>query len=579
MTKSDENIITKFNSKFSMALIGLLVFIFSFLIYLPSLNNSFVWDDVINIQNEYYKFQNTNIRSLIIPKNLERKKNSYYRPVFHFSIVFDYKNWGNNPLGYHLSNNLFFSLSSVLFFFLILLILKEFHIYGKEFIACIATIIYMVHPMHVESVSWIAGRTDILCTIFFLSAFLTHIYSYKYLWLIPFTFLFFILSFLSKEIAVAFPFLMISYDILKSRKPTLKNVYISIFYFIFLILLLLIRNRAYNSFPQISPLKIGKGLEGKIELFDYLKSIQIILNSYLYYFYKLLLPVKFNALISDVPKNIFYSFFSLIVFIGLIFSSFFSYRKKTGLKALAIIWLILSLSPSVLISVIKLSTTPIAERYLFLPICGFSLLIAYLIFPYLNNKSYKKYVIVVLLVLFSTLLFINIKRQSVWKDRITFWTDISNKTTNNAVPHINLGMALIEKGNLDKGIITLKKSFNPGLTAPPIFRSIAANNLGIAYLGKKQINTAKEWFLKGIEYESNFHKSYYHLGLVEFTIAKSKGSYESYGKAEEYLLKAVKINKKYGRAYLMLAKVNLEYSNYIKARKYAQKAIDSGLTY
>ena len=107
-------------SKYNIYILGVLVFLVSFLVFLPSINNGFVWDDVINIQNEYYKFKNSNFKSILIPKKIDNKKNSYYRPIIHFSIVYDYKTWGNNPLGHPLSNSYFYSISSLLFLILVL---------------------------------------------------------------------------------------------------------------------------------------------------------------------------------------------------------------------------------------------------------------------------------------------------------------------------------------------------------------------------------------------------------------------------------------------------------------------------
>ena len=160
-------------------LVAVIIFIFSVLVYLPSVNNDFVWDDVIEIQKEYHKFKKNSFFQSLIPKTSTKKNKSYYRPFTRLSIYVDYNLWQNNSFGYHLSNIIFNAVSSVLVFFLFLMILKKFNIRARENIALFSALLFTVHPMHVESVSWIAGRTDVLSSMFFLAAFVAHIKSYN----------------------------------------------------------------------------------------------------------------------------------------------------------------------------------------------------------------------------------------------------------------------------------------------------------------------------------------------------------------------------------------------------------------
>lgn len=557
-------------------ILAILVFAFSFLVYIPSLGNDFVWDDVINIKKQSYKFEGKSIIKNIIPKDRENRKKGYYRPVINSSIVIDYYFWGDNPFGYHLTNNLLFSLSSLLFFFLILLILKDFHIGSKEYIAGIATVIYIIHPMHVESVSWMAGRSDIICSLFFIAAFIFHILSYRSILFFPLTLLMLALSFLSKEIAVAFPVVVLCYDLLKSKEIKLKNLYFSLIYFVFLAVYLAVRGRALVNVPGFSALTIRVPEDSSADLGHYLKSLVIVLNSYFVYFLKTVFPFKFSAFISDVPRQAAYTIFSAAVFTALAVWSFVSIRYKTGLKAFAILWFVLTLGPSVLVAILQVATTPLAERYLFLPICGFSLLVAYLVFPYLQKDRSGKFHLVFLLMCIL-LLYFNISRQAVWSDRVSFWNDISEKSKDSAAAAINRGIALIENNKIDEGLKVLESVFQYDNNASLRLKTIAANNIGVGYLNKNKPEIARKWFLKGVELDPDFHKSYFHLALIDFSYAARNNSPELYKKAELNLQKALSIDSRYSRAYLLLAKIYSRYNDSGKAKEYARKSLQVGL--
>lgn len=557
-------------------LVAIYIFIFSFLLFSPSLKSDFIWDDVIEIKKQYYKFKNVNFTKSLIPKKSQNRTPSYYRPVAHFSLYYDYKKWSDDPFGYHLTNIVLYALCSVLVYFLFLLILKRFGIPNRETVALFSTLLFVVHPMHVESVSWIAGRSDVLCSMFFLAAFATHILSNKSFYYLVLTASFLYLSLLSKEIAVAFPFVVLAFDLIADKKLK-RQSFVKFLLYLFLVLIYLyLKGRSHLNVPNLSSETLGESVNSGSKFWEFLSATKVIFSAYLFYFYKLIFPFKFNAFITKVPQGSTNIVFSILAFIGLLTVFIYSIRKKSGIKAFCIVWLLLTLGPSVLVAIFTISTTPLAERYLFLPIASFSLLIGYLVYQLYEIKSFRKPVFVVSILVFLCCLLFTVSRQYVWRDRLTFWADAASKSYYSAIPHINYGMVLIDEGKFDEGIERLEISFKPELKTPSIMRSIAANNLGIAYLNKGDINKAKEWFLKGVNYNPSFYKSYYHLGLVHYGHGQ-KGSFHDLQKAEKYLKKAITIKKRYALAYLLLAEIYVSYGDIDTAKNYARTALNQGL--
>src|SRR5206468_1471053 len=88
------------------------------------------------------------------------------------------------------------------------------------------SLLFGIHPMHVESVAWVAERKDVLYTFFFLAGLITYLRydeTKKLAWIL-FTFLLFVLSVLSKAMAVVFPIVLLLIDYYKGKKITFRLV-------------------------------------------------------------------------------------------------------------------------------------------------------------------------------------------------------------------------------------------------------------------------------------------------------------------------------------------------------------------
>ena len=562
--------------------VAVIIFFFSVLIYLPSVNNDFVWDDVIEIKKEYYKFKNKSFTKSLIPRASKTKTKSYYRPLTFLSLYYDFKIWGNNSFGYHLTNIIVNAICSALVFFIFLLILKKFGIRARENIALFSALLFTAHPMHVESVSWIAGRTDILSTMFFLAAFITHIKSYEKSLYIIFACMLFYLSLLSKEVAVAFPFSILAYEYISNKRLKKDSLVRITAYFAFLILYLFLRHRYGGVIvPDVNnDIVAGPGSSSstgeELGFIRYIAVIKTMFLSYIFYFYKLITPFWFSSFISEYPKSGFMLVLSVLSFIVLSYVFVISYIKKSGFKAFCILWLLLVLGPSVIISFGIIATTPVAERYLYLPIAPFSLLVIFLFYKLKEYIKMEQPVLIAMILVILVFSFLTIYRQGIWQDRISFWSDAS-KNTRNAIPHINLGMAYIDNNDLDEGIEILKSSLKSNLKTSSLMKSVSYNNLGIAYLKKGETAKAKQVFLDAVEENPRFYKSYYHLGIIYLSYGVKNHADKELGIAKDYFLEAIKYKKSYARAYLGLAKIYLEYGEIDKSKKLAQIALRYGL--
>src|SRR6266550_3625744 len=181
-------------------IVGLSLLAVVFLCFANSLRNEFVFDDI------YLVSVNKQIRTLNLPLLL-----SSYRPLRDMSYAMDFSLWGENPFGYHLTSILIHGANVLLVFALVRRLTEDLAS------ATLTALIFAVHPIQTEAVAYISGRRDILFTLFYLLAFHSYLTYYRSRWSVKAVayFLLFlllwVLSLLSKEMAVSLPILIFAW--------------------------------------------------------------------------------------------------------------------------------------------------------------------------------------------------------------------------------------------------------------------------------------------------------------------------------------------------------------------------------
>ena len=144
----------------------------AFAAYGNSLVGEFVWDDRPLIIEDHTVKSFDYLEEIFTNDFFSRNEHDiaygYYRPIVSVTYVIDYAIWGEHALGYHLTNVLMHSMATVL----LVLILMRIGFGGWT--ALLAGLLFAVHPIHTESVTWISGRTDVLALLLTLGALLAH---------------------------------------------------------------------------------------------------------------------------------------------------------------------------------------------------------------------------------------------------------------------------------------------------------------------------------------------------------------------------------------------------------------------
>ncbi len=149
----------------------LLICVIAFVIYSPALRGPFVWDDELLIQN------NPHVTSLdqagrLFTEDVEAtggERSALYRPLMMTTFALDYGLWRLHPVGYHVVNVAWHIAVALMVFYL------AFVLFEGAVPAFIASILFLVHPVHTEAVSYISGRSDPMSVLFLLGVLFLYI--------------------------------------------------------------------------------------------------------------------------------------------------------------------------------------------------------------------------------------------------------------------------------------------------------------------------------------------------------------------------------------------------------------------
>ncbi|MDR4507568.1 MAG: tetratricopeptide repeat protein [Candidatus Brocadiaceae bacterium] len=507
----------------------LIIFFVSALAYLNCLQHSFVYDDESTIVHNYFIRRWNHLPKLFSSHYFSLSAELTYRPVVTLSYFIDYTFWQLNPFGYHLTNILLHTINSMLFFPFAFLVL------GKKTPALISSLFFASYPLATEVVNACGFREDLLACMFLLLAFILYLRGVKRSSITSYCFsLFsFSLALFSKEMAITLPVLIICYDM--ALRPTAKTngtpppassgkkedcrrwffsaqskaLYRYSGYFLVSILYLLIR-----FFFLHNPLEAQYASPLDRFPVNFLTMVQVLA----YYTKLLFIPFPLNAdyiaplSLSPFKISFFISLFVLIA-IGV---CAFRLRQKNTYLFFSIIWVFITLIP--VMNIIPLGNI-MAERYLYLPSIGFSMIIG--CFPlrrhlkpavrpgaFLTPPPSILLIFILCFVLAGNM-YLTFQRNRDWKDGTRLWSKTILTSPNSVRAHLNLGFAYEQKG-LDRDAFEEYKhalSINPD-------DADSYNNLGIYYNTINLLDEAIQCYKKCLEINPKHIKAHNNLGVA-----------------------------------------------------------------
>ena len=467
----------------------LFILLLTTLAYLPTLNAGFVnWDDPDYANSQTLKSMMSDF-SLLFTKPIQGN----YHPLTMFSLLINYAISGMDAWSYHLFNLLFHLANCFLVYRLAMLLSNR-----NMIIAFTTSVLFAVHPMHVESVAWVAERKDVLYSLFFILGLISYIKyadtgSKKQYWL---TVLFLVLSLLSKPAAVIFPIALFCVDLLRKRKFNARLIIEKIPFFLAALFL------GYITFLA----QKQTGATGGSEVFD--AGTRVLMGFYgiMVYFFKLILPFNLSPLYPFPPINekLPTAYYLSPLFSVLLAVLFFYSLKRTRIMAFGISFYVVNLL--LILQLLPVGSAIIAERYTYIPYIGIFYIAGWLIDRYARGKMVKAYYIIVPVALLLSVL--TFRQSSVWFSGATLW-DHAIKTQPGAIAYANRAMIFKEEKNDTKAIEYYTKAIEINVANHDAYTS-----RGIIYFNQQKFDLAFADFNKAISIKPDFYSAIDNMGAL-----------------------------------------------------------------
>lgn len=554
--------------------------------YINAPKGYFIWDDinliVLDYQIKSFKFIGEVFTRDFFGFSDESRKYGYYRPLVTITYMIDYAIWGKSAYGYHISNMIMHIINCLLIFFILRRLTGQ-----KNLIPLVATLLFATNPIHTESVTWIAGRTDPLCSLLFFGSLYAYMvyadrlaarekmlpppeydqYRGARSRLIPLTFslLLFWAAMLSKEMALSLPFLLIAYNLIfvSEFKWIRFKRFISGFILFF----------GASGIYFLIRMKISFSHQAK-DPFNFVTTILSFTKTITLYTWKMLFPVYLTGYMqNDLVEEVFTKEF-LVPFVLLVAAIWIMIHnlKRNKLIAFGIAFTLITFLP--LSNFIRISGPKdmgfmSAERFLYIPSLGVSLLVgmgfAYFLRHLVNGAGQKRgSMTVIALILLVTVLCgftgLTIDRNRDWYNNESFFKASLERAPNAPILYMLLGNVYSITHQWDKAEEMLRLAIEyiaPRDSEEPTW--IYSDIAGI-YAKQAQLSGNVEFYDKAFEIMRRAEKSKFHNSAVYYNKGEIYRAMGDPHKAAEYYQKSLEIARdnlmalvKLGMVYQQLA--------------------------
>ncbi len=503
--------------------------------------------DFVNYDDDQYVCQNQTVSAGLTSRGIVWAFSHYqlnnWVPLTMLSHMVDCQFYHLNAGDHHLTNVLLHAASAVILF----LVLRQ--MTRVLWRSALVAAIFAIHPLHVESVAWIAERKDVLSGFFFMLTLWAYVHYARHLRSLATYFLvvlFFALGLMSKSMLVTVPIVLLLLDywpLNRFSKPLsqaempgwTKNLSIPSRLVIEKIPLLAL-SLACGTLTVFAQ---GHAIRPSTE-YPFPVRLENSVVSCATYVYQLFYPANL-AVFYPFPKNGF-SLFEVgvaVIVLAAISLGVFSWYRKYPYLLTGWLWFLIMLLP--VIGIVQVGFQTRADRYTYLPEIGLSLMVVWLAAELIARLPHPQTILAAGTALILVAFIASARAQTAyWRDSESLWTHTLAVTQNNSIAHNNLGLFLGTRGDLDGAAGHFQKAvdintnyteaygnlgnvfylkgqsdtaiayYQKALSISPTNANLE-NNLGLAYAQKGQMDDAIAHFQKSVALDPHFEDGSYNL--------------------------------------------------------------------
>ncbi len=516
--------------------------------------------DFISYDDPLYVTENAHIMNGLTVDSVRWAFTSTYANFWHpltlMSLMLDNELFGLTPRWYHLTNLLFHVANTLLLFFVLNRMTKS--PWKSAFVAAL----FALHPLHVESVAWIAERKDVLSTFFWMLTLIAYVHYVEHPRLKSYlaVLVFFIMGLMAKPMLVTLPFVMLLLDYWPLQRFGQKTVALevkagpdkSVF----------VNKKKAKSGKKPSLQNIVKSarpvehkcgwaetrrlLIEKIPLFvlvplfsvlTYIAEGEAVINfpwnvrvrnalvSYVIYIGKTVWPTGLAVFYPHPGLLPLWQAMGAALLLAAVTAAVILAAKRFPYLAIGWLWFAGTLAP--VIGIVQIGSFGRADRFTYIPLIGLFIMVAWGVPELLKGWRYRREA----LAASSTLIVCSLSiaawiQAGYWRDSITLYDHTLKVTDHNAIIYTNRGITYSKLGNFQQAIADFDRAMqiNPGI-------AVAYYNRGAAYGQLGNFQQAVSDYNRAIEINPEYANAYNSRGVAYRKLGDLRQALSDYNRA------------------------------------------------
>ncbi len=515
--------------------------------------------DFVNYDDPVYVTDNKQLQKGLTWENIRWAFTSRYASNWHpltwLSLMADYELFGLKPAGYH-AVNLAFHVANTLFLFLVLLGLT-----GCFWESIFAAAVFGVHPLHVESVAWIAERKDVLSGLFWLLttwAYAAYVRRARLSgeawrggarWYVAAVVLF-ALGLMAKPMLVTLPLVMLLFDWWPfkrrfGRKTILERLPFVVMAVISSMITLMVQQE-WGSVVALERLSVGV-------------RICNALVSYVAYIIQTILPTGLAVYYPHPETFVVWEVAGAVLILAALTAVVFVFARRRGYLAVGWLWYLGTLVP--VIGLVQVGSQSRADRYMYIPMVGLLIAAVWGIGEVVRRRRAWEVVTAVCCVIFIAAFAVGTWVQTgYWRDSRTLWTRALNVTRDNCVAHLNFGNVLLKEGKMKEAEGQYRK-------AVEIYGDYTEGhfNLALALELEKEYDEAIKEYRTALRLNERHWKARFHLANALSAKGKVDEALAEYEKAIKLRPDDIEVLNNFGLALVQKGRFKEAIGYYEKA--------------
>ncbi len=535
-------------------------------------------NEFVGYDDDRYVTENPHVKAGMTPESVlwafTTTRASNWHPLTWLSHMLDCELFGLNPYGHHLTNLLFHVANTLMLFWVFNRMTGA--VWRSAFVAAL----FAMHPLHVESVAWVAERKDVLSGLFWMLTMAAYVrYARRPgIWRYMLVFLALCLGLMAKPMLVTLPLVLllldywplerlqwyrrseveelqegesgtVTYQRASPRRLILEKIPLF--------------GLAAASSVITFVIQQSKGVVRSGETFPSSARISNALVCYISYITKMIYPNRLAVLYPHpgdslpVWKTTVCLLILVVVSAGIIYLG----RRRRYL-AVGWWWYLGTLVP--VIGLVQVGVQAMADRYTYLPLVGIFIMIAWGAGELTAKWRYKRIGLAVTAGIVLTTLAICTRVQlRHWRNNLALFGRTLKVTENNYVMQSNYGGAMFEEGRFDDALA----QFNEALRINPKYAD-ARRNAGIVLLRQGKIDEAIAAFAEVLSYRGDWPITHNYLGLAHAQKGEFDLAVQNYNAALQLKPNYVEAFKNLGIVLKEQGKTNEAISKWVKALEF-----------